>query len=569
MADSKFDEKYGPGVPVGGVSPVDFSAKYGPGVPLSGGQDAPQQQNLDTGAWTALGRGYGRGLTLGWADELKGLKSAEYQALINAGNRVAPGLTHFLGDMVGVETRYPEDPVEMYKRTVRDERQLQDYEDKNHAGMATAGKILGGVNLAGAASGAAPVLAPYLGGQGATLGTTMLGGAGLGMIQGAGDSKRALTEAAILKDMGVGGALGAGGGALGFGISKGIEKIPAAISWLSSKADDAASSWAVKGAGAQKSDLNKFMKKAGANADDKLHELGGEFIERELVKPGGNYAYTKDAAEKLLQQSGDEIGGILKNADAATGGKINLESITGRLDDFYNGLNSAEKESAKPWIEKILNYAAQESDAGTGLAGLNAIKGTVGDQLYGVASDKVAYKLGRNALGILSDEIKQQSARALAGGAFDDAAIATARQSIDAPFKSYYVASKAQELADEGLKRMGGNQMFGLKDALAGGTGTVAGVSALGPAGVLAGPVGAILNKVARERGPQTAAIALDRIAKFLPKMPVANNEQLLSALGQKAIPLIEAAARSQQELATAVFIMKEKDQDFRRVIGE
>jgi uncharacterized membrane protein len=68
---------------------------------------------------------------------------------------------------------------------------------------------------------------------------------------------------------------------------------------------------------------------------------------------------------------------------------------------------------------------------------------------------------------------------------------------------------------------MGANRQISLSDYISGGAGAAAGATVAGPIGGVAGTIiGAIGNKIARERGPQVAAVTLDKLSGIMKSDP-------------------------------------------------
>jgi hypothetical protein len=68
---------------------------------------------------------------------------------------------------------------------------------------------------------------------------------------------------------------------------------------------------------------------------------------------------------------------------------------------------------------------------------------------------------------------------------------------------------------------MGANRQISLSDYISGGAAGTAGASIAGaPGGIAGAMLGAIGNKIARERGPQVAAATLDKLSGIMKSDP-------------------------------------------------
>lgn len=87
--------------------------------------------------------------------------------------------------------------------------------------------------------------------------------------------------------------------------------------------------------------------------------------------------------------------------------------------------------------------------------------------------------------------------------------------------RMYQVAKEAVDTSTQKINRMRSNRQFSLTDYLSGGAGATAGSTVAGPLG---GVIGASLtmlgNKLARERGPQVAAVTLKRLSDMMKNDP-------------------------------------------------
>jgi hypothetical protein len=85
--------------------------------------------------------------------------------------------------------------------------------------------------------------------------------------------------------------------------------------------------------------------------------------------------------------------------------------------------------------------------------------------------------------------------------------------------RKYSVATQAAQTAKEKSTRMASNRQISLSDYIAGSGGLAGGATiGVGIGGAIGAAGMALLNKVARERGPQVAASMLDAAQKW-PKM--------------------------------------------------
>jgi hypothetical protein len=171
--------------------------------------------------------------------------------------------------------------------------------------------------------------------KGATMGAKALRGSLIGAGYGAGQKTQAeasgqsaLSGDALLERLQNAG-IGAAFGVAGEGVSKGLELIPKAFA-------KSKNYLALKTAGAKTGALKKIAKRQGLE-DDLV-----DFLDTEgLLKPGKNFSDIADYTEDVINQTGDDIGRIYKEAtEMATpdGGPIRIASdevndIVMRMDD--------------------------------------------------------------------------------------------------------------------------------------------------------------------------------------------------------------------------------------------
>jgi hypothetical protein len=352
-------------------------------------------------------------------------------------------------------------------------------------------------------------------GKGATsvggrLATRALEGAVEGTFYGAG---HALSQAAIkdeeltaeklLSEAGMGALIGFGGGALGEGLiaggSKAIQvgrELSGASGTIADGLREFAANRAVKAAGAIQSNLNKLRR------PELAQEIGGDLLDLGIVSAGKSPEQIRLGIREALAEKGKAIGGALRAADEASGGKaFDLSSFLAKArTEVVDELASDPVLSplAKN-IEKQLRRFEAAGSEGVSFAQANKWKGSLQKTIKKWADSDAKQDASKRLQGLLDDEIEGQlAARGLDLDAFKES---------KRLYGNLKEASKwGRRAEDAGL----GNRFFSLTDQ---GLGAAAGMLTGGPLGLAAGLGGAVMNKVLRERASQVFADVANRLS--------------------------------------------------------
>ena len=257
---------------------------------------------------------------------------------------------------------------------------------------------------------------------------------------------------------------------------------------------------------------------------------------REIARlPGGREAYGKDVlkqgivtagktvpeiAEEAKRQSetiGKQIGNIYKKLDLVEGGQVPEDYMTRLLDrlnqevftplqevaatrgtarrlqsQYLDDLQEMVKEGYRPSYQKLHKEQQKLGKAAYSDKGFDS---PVREELRQVSR-------------IMREELQNQASQTKAG--------ADLIEQLREANRRYSVAQQAASTATQKSQRMATNRQLSLSDYLTGGIGATAGGFTGGGVGTLVGTAaGALVNKIARERGPQAAAAALNAAQKF------------------------------------------------------
>jgi hypothetical protein len=216
--------------------------------------------------------------------------------------------------------------------------------------------------------------------------------------------------------------------------------------------------------------------------------------------------------QQAQKNAGAEIGESLKVFDDLAAGN------PAALPNFERMAQRIEQELAAPLRGvplrgkdyKKLMEAAKDwralADRGAGFKEAWRIKRV---SRMGINYDKIARAQDmKRALAIVNDEMRT-AARELSESAGQPGLWAK----YDEANRAWGLLEESRKLFGVGIKRFGGNRTISLTDHITGGIAGVSGAVALGPAGLLLGAGTAVLNKLARERGPAVIARALQGVS--------------------------------------------------------
>jgi hypothetical protein len=258
--------------------------------------------------------------------------------------------------------------------------------------------------------------------------------------------------------------------------------------------------------------------------------IGEVLLRRGIVNARDGLDATAERLVREVSQVGEEIGGLVQQADTIAEAAPSLERIAAIRDDFVSKLRGARTGSGERLarqLEAELAPIFREFDpdaiAAGRRVGRDAIAGpveqlTVSDlHAWRRAIDDTAFR-GTNAINpnplaaelqgvrrAVEDEIEASMERA--GGE-----IAAAYRGAK---RDYGALRLARDTAADTLEREGANRSFSLSDYLT----TIAGASvfdtAIPGAGLAMGFLTGALNKWARENGPRLAAVGAHRLSRL------------------------------------------------------
>lgn len=428
-------------------------------------QPAPEKKEATLGDKAlAFATGLGRGVTMGFGDELAAGVAAPFRAISEGKG---------LGDAYRLE---------------RDEnrainRQISDLAPK----QALVGELVGGVAIP----------TPFGKAKAATtLGKVGLAGA-RGVVQGGlyglGESE-AESLPGWLSDAGKGAAVGAAAGSAGQGLASGVGA-------LGSAAKSFARYMAPRAAGALKSSLNKLSPQQIDKAADMLLEGGA-------MKFGSGAEEISTLAGGLRKKYGGILGSVRKKATDA-GAVADVGAVTSALNTEAGKLSR--KAFAKGDQAQLLGEAERLAEVYGPRVGAEdmAELATSLQQKTPFGSAASMTKAGNKAKAAVARAARAETDRAVRSGV--DAK--TFAKYLRAQGK-YGTAKTVQGWADDAVKAERGNAPLGLRDL---GVGGAFGLSLDGENATTGGMFAAVLSRLVRRRGGSAAAIGLNKLSKLAP----------------------------------------------------
>lgn len=382
---------------------------------------------------------------------------------------------------------------------------------------------------------------------GGGMGGAIKSGALMGAIGGLGGSEADLvnpTAASVFNaalDTGVGGVFGGAFGAAG---QQGFQRGGEAIRYLASKAqpwlEETAATRALKAAGYIGKDLKALNKRDMNLALDQGHTL---LDEPGLITPGASIATVRERLDGLVDETGEHIGTILREADGK-GVKYDIEPFLQRIETEVLGPVAGDPVVERGFneIQRIVNGYRKRSQDMDGLTFEEANKMKTRLQKHminwgnswnenspGAHSDVFAKQMQHLFLESIDDQVGDL----IGAGAKADLKVAKSR---------YGTFIEALQKAGERDAALKGNNAIGLKEYMAGLGALGASMSTDSVSPILATGGAMLVNKVATERGSSAAAVAANRMSQseFLRDLITSNPH----ALGKWGAQLAQAAAR-------------------------
>jgi len=247
--------------------------------------------------------------------------------------------------------------------------------------------------------------------------------------------------------------------------------------------------------------------------------FGRELLDQGIVTAGKNVPQMRTKAEELAKVSGKAIGQTMSQFDTKIGApSVNRQALLGEIEAIPVEIaqNPARAALAKriesSFIEPMREWAKQ-GDAAT-LEEVWQIRSGLDELAYTPTGiDKPLNKELQRIRQIIEKRL-HKSAR--------DAGITDQElAAYDRAKRTYQVSKEAAQTTKEKMDRMQANRAVSLTDYLSGGSvGTAGAVVGGVPGGIAGSLIGAFGNKVARQRGPQAAAVALDKLSAMMKKDP-------------------------------------------------
>ncbi|MCP4948853.1 MAG: hypothetical protein GY923_15255 [Aestuariibacter sp.] len=365
---------------------------------------------------------------------------------------------------------------------------------------------------------------------------------------------------------GIGGVLG-GTGAIGSAAFKRISAETAKRGGLSQIVDDFASHKAVKQMSGNQKHLEAMERRGAVTEIGRMVRQGHEALEGKAIMPGsGNLKKYLDNIKTVKEHHGALKGQIIKDLDSmlmatqrglggtAIGragkvqGVIDPKVVANRIrKELLPEASGIGLEAERKALEKLAK--AWDNEPGMlSFAKADAYKKQIQKKLSPkFAKGNPSYKdqLLMRAEGIQNNEI-YKAAQSVDEGLYNQ---------LGEHNKWYGYMQMAEEKAAKGLIMQQKNRSIGLTDNIQGAVLGAGGLAMWGPAGLVAGPGAAIVNKIARERGNAWIASAAGKMARLSEMERAANSAtrkidtSINSMLAGKSAPVVPVASNALKQL--------------------
>ena len=403
-------------------------------------------------------------------------------------------------------------PYEVEKAKYQEREDIaKQYEPSSYLGGQALGmgsQFFGGAPLRGAASllGAGRAAAPEAVSAGRAAATRAfeapMGQAAFGGFQAGAESGGDPLEA--LKGAALGGALAKVGGA--------------GATALQPKLEQAAYERAAKATGADILKPSRQIERLPGGRQ----AYGRDVLKQGIVTAGKTVPEIAEEATRQEDKYGKAIGNIYKRLDAIEGGEVPQDFMGKLIQKMQTDVIAPlRKTAAKQAMADRIEQAYVGKLAQMVEDGYKPSFSQLHDEMRGLSElaytptgvDKPMNEQLQKIQRIMRGEMQKQAGQTEAGADLLDA--------LKSANRKYSVATQAAQTAKEKSTRMASNRQISLSDYIAG-SGGLAGGAAIG--GGIGGAIGAagmaLLNKVARERGPQVAASLLDEAQKMAKNDP-------------------------------------------------
>lgn len=307
------------------------------------------------------------------------------------------------------------------------------------------------------------------------------------------------------------------GATLGGVLGKAAEIQPA----VAKGAGEIAERRAVKAIGADISKPQRRIERTPGGAQ----AFGRSLLDTGIVTGGKTVPEMQIKAGEIAEQSGQVVGNIMRNFDQKIGAPaVDTNNLMIKLRDELSKLENLPSGQKNPSTTALVNRIRSQwfnemEDLAKNAKNLSLEDvWTVRKDLDKIAYtesgvDKAIHKELQRFRNVMENDLQKSARKA----GIPEQALADYNKNK----RLYQVSKEAEITALEKQMRMDKNRMFSLSDYLSGGfAGSAGSAIAGGPGGVLAATIGAIGNKIARERGPQAAAATLNQLSGIMKSDP-------------------------------------------------
>lgn len=249
---------------------------------------------------------------------------------------------------------------------------------------------------------------------------------------------------------------------------------------------------------------------------------GKDVLKQGIVTAGKSVPEIAEEAAKQEDKYGRTIGKIYERLDKVQGGEVPDDFMGKLLDKLYKDVIAPLRKTAatqamadrveQAYVGKLAQmveegYRPSFTQLHDEMRGLGKLAYTP------TGTDKPLNDQLQKVSRIMRSEMQKQAGQTEAG--------ADLLSALKQANRKYSVATEAAQTAQEKATRMATNRAISLSDYVAGSGGLAGGAAIGGGVGGVIGAAGvALLNKVARERGPQVAASMLDAAQKMAKNDP-------------------------------------------------
>jgi hypothetical protein len=388
--------------------------------------------------------------------------------------------------------------------------------------------------------------ASYIGGQGLGLGAQIVGAP----FAGAAAGTRAAAQSAFQTPVGQAGVGAVQAGAesgfdplevlKGAGTAGALTKLGGmGATALQPKLESAAYERAAKATGADILKPSRRIERLPGGRQ----AYGKQMLEQGIVTAGKNVPQIAEKAAQQEAKQGKIIGDIYAKIDKIADGKVPEGTMENILAKIYKDVIQPLRKTASTadmadrvesaYVSRLANMI--EEGYQPSFKGLHDELRGIGEKAYTpTGTDKPLNEQMQKISKIVRGQL-QKSAGELEGGE-------SLVKKLKAANQKYSFATEAAQTAQEKATRMATNRGISLTDYITGAGLAGAGGATMGVGGAIGGASLALVNKIARERGPQVAASMLDAAQKMAKNDPnkvgvylnFLAGEQATKALGGK-----------------------------------